>query len=54
VAWKVDGSKGICTIGDNVQCSGNNTDNRSMNCQYRAHQGGTFPGLPNHLVLFNN
>jgi len=25
-----------------------------MNCQYRAHQGGTFPGLPNHLVLFNN
>ena len=52
VAWKQEESKGIVAIGENVECTGNNTVNTAFNAEYRAHEGGTFPGLPDHLVRF--
>ena len=54
IAWKADGlCKAICTVGENVDCSGNNTGNTAIDADFCARQGGTFPGLPDHLVLFN-
>ena len=52
LASKQNEGKGVCTIGENVDCS-NNTGNQPTEADYRAHAGGTFPGLPDHLVLFN-
>ena len=45
-----DESAGICTIGENVECNGNNTDNSPDEANYKATGGGTFPGLPAHLI----
>jgi len=55
VAWKVGGSKGIVTVGEDVECSGNNTSTNPPHCaDYKADEAGTFKGLPGHLVLFES
>ena len=43
--------KGIVTVGENVECSGNNTGNHPADADYRAHEGGTFPELQDERVV---
>jgi len=57
VAWKDErehGSKGICTIGDNVDCSGNNPANDPHNADDAAVAGGQLPGAPQERILVSD
>jgi len=48
--WKVDdGAKAIVTIWGNEECSGNIT--LGDYAEYTAMTGGTFLGLPAHLIV---
>lgn len=52
IAWKQgEGCKGICTVGENVQCSGNNTRNRPGRADCVVRAGGQLPGAPPERVL---
>jgi len=43
--------KGIVTVGENVECSGNNTGNHHGCSDYTALADGTFVGLPRERIL---